>query len=217
MTTKTALKATIADDLIRSDLTTQIGEAIDTAIKFYQNHRFYFNEVRSVTFATVASQSTYASSDSTNIPLFVHLDSVYLVDSSSRVWELSRTDPIDMEFLLDSSASEGRPYEYAYFESSFRLYPIPDGIYTVRPMGVIKKAVPATDGEADNVWMTEAYELIRCRAKAILAEHTLVDPDLMIRMVGPDGDSGATGRALSSLMAETAKKVSLGRIVPTTF
>lgn len=217
MTTKTLLKATIADDLARSDLTTQIGEAIDTAIKHYQNTRFYFNEVRTVTFDTVAGQSTYTSSDSANIPKFVQLDQVFLVESTT-IWELDRRDPIDMEYYLPASgASSGRPMSYAYFEQSFRFWPVPDAAYTIRPMGVIKKDVPATDDEASNVWMTQAYELIRCRAKAYLAIHTQADMELLVRMVGVDGNGGACQAALASLQAEGTKKTKLGRIVATRF
>ena len=38
--------------------------------------------------------------------------------------------------------------------------------YDIQFVGGIKTAAPASDAEAGNVWMTEAYELIRCRAKA---------------------------------------------------
>lgn len=215
--TKTALIATIADDLARVDLTTQIGDAIDTAIKFYQNVRFFFNETRTASFVTVAAQSTYTVSDDADIPLWVTLDEVYLIQSTS-TWCLDRWDPIEMEFyLVSSGAASGRPYAYAYFEESFRLYPVPDAVYTIKPMGVIKKDVPTSDGDTTNVWINNAYELLRCRAKAYLAIHVLSDMDLLVRMVGGDGQGGACGAAYSALQAETTKKTKLSRIVPTRF
>jgi hypothetical protein len=36
---------------------------------------------------------------------------------------------------------------------------------------------PATDGEANNAWMTTAERLIRCRAKAELQAHVIKDPE----------------------------------------
>ena len=211
MTTKTVLKARIADDIARSDLTTQIGEAIDDAITHYKSRRFYFTETRSATFATVAAQSTYSSSDDADVPLFIKLDGVSLVDSSSLAHRLERYDPERIEFLLDSSAPSGRPYAYAYFDQSFRLYPIPDAVYTVRPFGHIERAGPATDGEASNVWMVNAFELIRCRAKAYLYTHVIRQMDKAALM------QEAEGQALSALTTKTTKQTALGRIEASDF
>ena len=177
MTTKTILKARIADDLARSDLTVQIGEAIDDAINHYKEKRFFWNETRLATFVTVAGTSTYTSSEDADIPLFVELDAVMLNDGTN-TYNLRLVTPEEIEGLLDSSASSGRPYNYSYYEESFRLYPIPDAVYTVRPIGLIEKAGPATDGEANNVWMLNAFELIRCKAKGLLAQHVIIDTEL---------------------------------------
>ena len=74
MTTLATLKSRIADDISRSDLTTQIANSITDAITYYQNRRFFFNETRSETFDTVAAQSLYRSSDDAAIPTFARLD-----------------------------------------------------------------------------------------------------------------------------------------------
>ena len=50
-----AMKARIADEFARDDLTEQIALAIVDAIKFYKDQRFEFNESRDITFATAPS------------------------------------------------------------------------------------------------------------------------------------------------------------------
>lgn len=211
MTTLALLKAEIADDLARTDLTSQIEKAISAAIAYYQSQRFYFSESRSLTFATVIGQSTYSSADDSDIPTFVTIDDVFVVDSSSQAHHLDWVDPADMEFKLDSSAASGRPYDWTYLDQSFRLYPVPDAVYTIRPIGHVEKAAPATDGETGNVWMSEAYELIRCRAKAYLYAHTMHNAELAMVMKAAEND------ALQALRGATGKKRSRGVVVATQF
>src|SRR5262245_42956553 len=43
--TRADLEAQIADDLARTDLSTQISTAVDWALTYYQDDRFFFNEV----------------------------------------------------------------------------------------------------------------------------------------------------------------------------
>ena len=98
MSTLTALKATIADDLARSDMGSQIAAAITAAITHYKTTRFYFNETRGSTFTTVASQSRYTSADDADIPLWFDLDDVFVNDGTREIC-LSRYDPVEMEYL----------------------------------------------------------------------------------------------------------------------
>lgn len=210
MTTQALLKARIADDILRADLSTQIGEAIGDAITHFQAERFYFNVTRTATFATVAGTSIYTSSEDADVPLFIEMDAVFVNDGSNER-PLTWTSASDMQDLLGSGSSSGVPNRYSYFEESFRLYPVPDAVYTVRPIGLIEKAAPASDGEANNVWMVEAFELIRCRAKAYLAAHVLMDIEMASVMV-PAEES-----ALRKLRRQTGKKDSGGMIEATAF
>ena len=223
MTTLDTLKARIADDIARSDVTSPIADAITDAINHYKGERFYFNESRTATFATVADQETYTSSDDADIPLYIDLDGVWVEDSTNN-YKLRQYDIVEMEDLIPvSGATSGRPYAFSYFNQSFRLYPVPDQAYTVRPVGHLEVAAPATGSEADNVWMTEAFELLRCRAKAYLAVHILRDPEMLILMRGADAavepPGGAEGAALAQLRRGTAKRFRSGdgRIQPTDF
>src|SRR3990167_9795750 len=149
MTTLASLKSVLADDLNRSDLSTQIGTAIESAIDHYRTTRFFFNETRGSTFATVASQSRYTSSDDADIPLWFQLDKVF-VNDGTRERELSIYEPAEMEYLLgETSPPENVPYAYAYYDRSFWLYPVPGAVYTVRPIGAIEMASPAADDTAN--------------------------------------------------------------------
>ena len=210
MSTLTALKARIADDIARSDLTSQIANAISDSITYYKNKRFYFNETRSATFATVDGQSSYSSSDDADIPLFNELDEVFLETSTSK-FRLRRRDPKEVEFLLDPTASEGQPTEYSYFARNFRLYPTPDAVYTIRPMGFIEVAAPATDDEADNVWMVNCFELLRCHAKVLLYIHVIKSTEQAALF------SEAERAALAVLRQAGGQRMGIGRIESTDF
>ncbi|MCA1298035.1 phage adaptor protein [Stappia indica] len=212
MTTLSTLKTRIAADLDDTSgaYGDDIADAISRAIEFYQPVRFGFNETRDETFTTVAGQQIYSSEDDTAIPAFYRLDLV-TVTVAGQVRRLDRVDPGELELLSDSSASTGDPYAYAYFDNSLRLYPIPGAGYTIRMVGHIKKAAPASDEEAGNVWMTEAYQLIRCAAKKYLAENVTEDAQLQARM------ERAEERELGRLVKQSGARIGSGMIVPTQF
>lgn len=213
MSTQTALKAQIVNDIRnRSDLTTQIAYCIADAITHWQRERFFFNETRSSTFTTVADQASYTSSDDADIPKFYKIDFVTLTDSGGIVYELERIDHEDMEHIQFTGTSSGRPYAYSYFAETFWLYPIPDvSTYTIRPVGHIELAAPASDGEANNAWMTKAYDLIRYTAEERLFRDILIDTErAAIARTGKE-------EALLKLLAWSSKKTATGMIKATTF
>jgi len=65
----------IAREIGRSDLTTQIRDAIQTAIRYYERKRFYFNEFQA-SFSASSSQEYYDSADLSQIPNLVEIDSL---------------------------------------------------------------------------------------------------------------------------------------------
>jgi len=210
MTTLTLLKAEIADDIDRTDLTAAIASEITKAIRHYQATRFYFNESRDETFATVADQELYSSSDDAAIPKFIETDQVVLMDGTEP-FELEQMDPRDWEILTASGESTGRPESWCTFDQKIGLYPIPDAAYTIRVIGQFMKAGPATDGEANNVWMTEAFDLLRARVCRQLALKKLRNADLM------QTQAAAETEERSRLISETASRVGTGYVTPTDF
>lgn len=205
------MKTRIADELARSDLASQIANAIGDAIKAYQKVRFFFNESRSAcTFNTVATQQDYAAADNANIPNLLAIDYVALTVGST-VTMLDRYEPEVIEDLSNNQSAVGEPYAYTYYNRLMRLYPIPGQAYAVRVAAHIKLAAPASDSEADNAWMVEAETLIRSRAKRELATHVLHDPEMAAALVAPELE------ALSELKGQTNRQTGTGRVAPTQF
>lgn len=211
MTTRATLKTEILDDMERSATTdgARVLAAISAAIKFYQPKRFWFNESRSVTFNTAAGTDTYTFA--TIGSEFYGIDGAFITIGAGDVRELERVDYAAMEQWADEDTTTGEPSEYAYIARSLRLWRTPDDAYAVRLLGHVKLAEPSTDDEADNAWFTEAYELIRCRAKAYLYAHVYEDPGMASLM------RAAESEALASLLSATHAKTAPGYLAATEF
>lgn len=193
-----AMKKRIANEINRSDLTNQIADAISTAIAAFQDVRFWFNETRSFTFATVADQAIYTSSDDADIGNIQKID--YLtVDVGSYSYTLEQRPP--EWFDSGSDTSSNIPGYFSFYDESIRLYPVPAEAYTVRVACVEKVAAPSTDAEASNPWMVQAELLIRCRAKAELYKHVddIADDKKVQRFMA------LTDEAMSELERKTAR------------
>lgn len=218
MTTRAIMLAEIQSDMERTSATeaTAITSKINAAIRHYQPMRFWFNESRSITLSTVVGTDTYTFNTATTTGTigaeFYRLDGVWFSATSTDVRELERVNYDQMEAWADSqSATNGEPMAYAYVNRGLRFYRNPDAIYTLRLAGHLKLAAPATDAEADNPWMTEAYDLIMSRAKAELYVHRWPEPENAMLMRAAERD------ALSALTAATYDKVSSDHLEATEF
>jgi hypothetical protein len=210
MTIRSVLKSRIEDDLARYDIPNQIYDAINDAITHYQSTRFYFTETRTVAFLTVAGQSYYSAADDPDIPDMYAVDDAQINGPGNQVYSLDREDATVLEALINSTASSGDPFSWAWADRGMLLYPIPNRITTIRLLGGIKKAAP-TDDTPGNVWMTEAFELIRAHAKLLLAVHVTNDDGLAQRM------SAAAEGAKARLERETSSKRATSQIMATAF
>lgn len=165
MTTLATMAARIENELDDDDLDDEITAAIQTAIKHYERKRFYFNQ-KTFTFATVADQEYYAAADAADIATFLEVQTQYLTSGGIRY-------PINVTTFgaIDESQNgtvKGRPTNWAFFARKFRVYPIPDAVNTVTVAGHYRLAT-ITDPAEGNAWFDDAEELIRQRAKRILA------------------------------------------------
>jgi len=175
MTTLAIMKDRMARELRRSNITTFIAEAITTAIGAYQDERFFFNEKRTPTFNTGASQEFYDSTDLADLNNLLKIDYVKLIVGNT-VYDLLPDRPKEIEGASSNSTSTG---QHVWYGQKMRLYPIPaEAGWVVRVAGLYVYAAPASDGEASNFWMTTAERLIRSRAKYELATHVLRDTEL---------------------------------------
>ena len=207
MTTLAVMKTRIADELARSDLTTQIAYAINDAIDAYNNERFHFSETRANTFQTVAGQEFYGPSDASWLGKMVVIDYVYAYNEN-QPYRLPAETPANIELLAINGTFSGIPWSYCWYGNQVRLYPIPDKAYTIRMGGAVKVDPPASDAETDNAWMAKAERLIRSRAKLELALHVLKDRDLADTM------SVAVAEAFEDLKSETNQitQIERGRV-----
>lgn len=209
MTTFALLKSAVADDLERSDLTSQIGTEINNAIKEYARRRFWFNQSRTLTFSTVASQEFYGTSDNTSIPYLTVIDLVVLTDGSNK-YPLFRTDNDDMEMMLTPTTANNRPTNFARVVNEIRLYPVPDAAYSIRINGLVRPADLSADGDT-NIFVTEAFDVIRHSARRRVMSNTLKDYD------GAGVAAEAERSAYESLLSESTLVMGRGGIEATDF
>lgn len=206
-----AMQDRIADELDRTDLTSQIQKAIQTAIDRYERKRFYFNEARSITFNTVDGQEFYTSADASDIPNLLMIDNVKLTISGSDKIDLEPRQYSELEYLSNNTTTdEGQPTAYAYYGKQLRLYPIPDAAYAVRISGVFPLADLSATADT-NAWMTDAEALIRSRAKRELLTHVIRDAE------GAAAMAQAESEELQSLIQATNARSSTGTLLATEF
>lgn len=211
MATLADLKAEIDSDLDQQGaINNFIVAEIPRAIRFYQRTRFYFNETRDVTFQTVANQRIYTVSDSASIPKFIEFDQITLEDGTSSDG-LEEIYPTEWEVLTNAGTATGKPESWTYFNQSIGLYSIPDAAYTIRLIGHIIIDPPTDDADASNIWITEAFDLIRARVCAQLCQKKLRDPN------GIQLHRSAESEELVRLKAETASRVTTGFVTPSEF
>lgn len=198
----------IADELARSDLTSQIKLSIQSAIDHYERQAFYFNESQ-FTFSTVASQEYYGSADSSSIPLLSDILSVRITVNGS-TYTLIERDFQYLEAISTNSGYTGDPTEFCYFAKQFRFYPIPSAARTIQVSGTLRLSDLSATADT-NAWMTDAEELIRCRAKYDLFMHVIRSPEEALAM------KQAESEAAMALRGETTQRGSSNRIRPTAF
>lgn len=173
MATFGELKTRVSNDLVRPNLLTEIGYAINEAIRDYSSERFWFNQSRSVTFNTVASQRWYTSSDNASIPNLAVIDQV-ICDNDGDLNEVPMVENWWLE-TVDDGTTEEEPTMYAYFDRQMRLYPVPDGVYAIRVVGIVAPTELSADSET-NVFTLYAPTLIRLSAKRRIYAEVMKDP-----------------------------------------
>jgi hypothetical protein len=196
MPTLAKLKATIADDLHRSDLTTQIAEAIDSAVRFYERERLYFLEGQTTFTATASTAYHAVPSD------YKDTDSVLVTISGSKDNLIRRSfNEIDE---IDTGQYTGTPSWYAYYQDQFRWYPVPNADYPITLSYHKTLDLPSASGS--NAWTTAAFDVLRFRSEWDLNQHYLHNPERAAICKASEGD------AYASLENESNCRISSGRL-----
>lgn len=191
----------IADELDRSDLTTQIQYAIQSAIEFYKDERFFFNE-NITKIVTATASETYSISSVLDIDYVTVNVNGHPADMVAR--------PFNYVASIRDPSYTGTPHQYAILGDSMYVYPVPNGVYTIEVAGCVQLATLSSTANT-NAWMTSAEELIRRRAKADLCHDLIKDYD------EADRQTQLELRALERLKSRTFSKNRGSGIIPTEF
>lgn len=211
MTTRSDIEAQIADDLARSDLTTQISNAVNAAIRAYRFERLGFNEAYRVT-ATASISANYLALSDLSVR-FRKVDRVRLLRDSGDYLDLYRRD-YDWIMSRQDDRVLSIPIEYAVYNNTIHFDTIADDTYTLAIDGVKELGTGTTAsfsaGDA-SAWFNEARELVRHRAKREVYAHVLKDMELASAAAAAEKD------AYNVLKSELDQVASTGFIRPTEF
>lgn len=191
MTTYADLKSRIITETSRDDLATDLATLLAThianACEYFAATRFWFN-------TAIASVSTSAGVETVAIPATMRIvDRVAIPAYSRDVQEHQLT-------ALPVDTATGVPQRYAYQGDSLRLWPIPDGAYTLRLYGVAQIDAPTLDPDS-NAWTNEAYDLITAQTKMTLYRSVFRDAGGVQLALAEVQD------ALARLRRETARRM----------
>lgn len=160
MSTLSEMRARIADDLDRSDLSTQIDKAINRAIRHYAYKTFWFTQTTG-TFVTVANKKSYGISD--GLPSDIKEIDYAKIRINDTDYELTKRTYAYIE-QVDPSIYTGDPDDYAWYAEKMHLYPVPDSSYNVT-VSYSRSYTEMTSDAATNDFTTEAEELIESRVR----------------------------------------------------
>lgn len=190
----------------------QMQNAIFQAIRFCEREPYYFNETRDVTFPTISGQEWYGAADNSNIPTLARIVMAYCERSDGQRTPMQRATPEELEIFADNSAARGEPYAWTYFGQRVRIYPIPDlASYTIRLQLGPYRLATMTAASDSNAWMTEAFDMIKARAKYTLYKDILKDATLAAEALNDYTDQD------NALKAETSRRNARGVIRATCF
>lgn len=205
MTTFVIMQTRIASELRRSNLTTEIKAAINDAIKDAAKDRFFFNEVKGQTFATVAATEYYSDLSLTEV------DAMYYFQGTFR-YNMDLESNLDADAYAEGNVSGGQLRSYSRHASQFRLYPVPASVVTVYVDGYGRMTPSPLVNDADtNAWFTEGERYIRALAKSILLKDVIRDMSeaAVYEAIADD--------YRTSLVEQTTLRIGTGQITPTQF
>ena len=172
MSTFATMKTRIADEIARSDLTSQISAAVLSAIEHHKAERFWFNELRD-TASTASGTQNYLMPDAAAERPLIRADQL-TITINSNILELPLVPHREVVSATYSATHTGHPDRWSYYQDSIWLYPIPNGIYTLTLWYVGQLAALSADADT-NAWVVEGEALIRAAAKRILYEDVIRD------------------------------------------
>lgn len=195
MSTYSALQSRIADDLDRTDLSSQIQQQIKQAIRHYKGHRFGFNETSTTLTATVSQNYVTAP---TNL---VAVDGLYLTRGSYN--ELLTPRPLN-DIIEGRRTSNATPTSYALYAGKFELDCPSVSAYSM-PLYYVYELTELSANSDTNGWTEDGEDLIVFHAEKILYARIIKDAKKASECAQLERD------AYTSLRAMHNRKVSIGQ------
>lgn len=199
----------IADDLNRSDLTTQTYTAVNRAIKHYEKEPFWFKETTG-TFVTIASQQSYGTAD--GLPSDIsRINRLEITLSAGRYFLTPRN--INWIQNQNPNGATGDPTDYAWWQNKIWLSLTPNQVNTItayytKTYADLDIANPTSSA---NDWLTYAEDLIEARARKWIYARILKDPDNAALAAQEEME------ALNALLDKNEGHTAQAAITPTVF
>jgi hypothetical protein len=215
MTTLLDVRNRVADQLSRSDLSTQIDREIQLAIARYNRRVTWLHEVRSFTLTSVADQAWYATVNLTSGtgPQDVTGRTAVDVADIQTIHYMRDADFEDlrpmayMEFekLFDTVSGGSRATYYSLYAGQIGIWPVPAAVENFAISAMVKPVVPSASSD-ESVWFDQAQELIENAAASAICRKFI-----------QDGERAAAfqvyeAAAWDDLVAEGNKKMATGRL-----
>lgn len=198
------MQSRIADELTRSDLTTQIQRAILSALQYYRGKAFRWNQSRATTTLTAGIEYYGLPTDFIDFGTAVLIDGTYRERLQERAYSW-------IDDRLHSSDYQGRPSTIAVQSDQFRVYPSPNlSTYQILLTYTRELDLPTQDNSS-SAWFTDGEELIRLHAKVDLLQNVIRGTESFAESSALVSREAALYQALRD---EYKRSLSSGRITP---
>lgn len=207
------LQTRIANEVLGAITATDVQNAIQDAIAFFEMQDFWFNNMRffgAVTgslsnLVTVADKEFYSSQDLPVLTNNPHISKISVLAFANRYPLIERT-PQWMDDVSISPTWQGLPTDWCWIANSIRLYPIPNQTYPLILDGTIRFAPLSADADY-NVWTNRGVNLIRYEAKRRLFIDMTRDADQATMMASQIyGVPGVAQGELQRLQRESTRR-----------
>lgn len=164
MTTLGTMLTRIENEINRSDIDSNIYDAVISAIAFFEPQQFYFNQAAPATVTTTADQRYTLLS---GISDFLYPLSLRVTDTANQYRYLEPMTFSEIEMMYTSDSITGFLYNYAVYAERFYWWLIPDAAYTVTVNYIKSLTRPSSSSDTTytSAWMTDAEAMIRAKAK----------------------------------------------------
>ena len=208
MATYADLKARIIRETNRDDLgdtlALSLTQAIQDAIQFYADQRFWFNE-------SIATSVTVLNNEYVALPTGVNFRKLdlFAITVGATQYTLRMQSLKQIEEWAKAIQTQGQPTDFAVYGATdiptYRLWPRHNAVFPLTWVGVVDEPTLSADSDT-NSWTTYGYALITARAKMLLYRDQFRDAE------GAQIAANAEAQQLYTLKTETARRLGTGRM-----